>query len=281
MSELSGQTAKIALLKREEAKGDNIMAITEKVSREISNPRQMLEEKIASHEARIAMIGLGYVGFPVTGIDTSARKVDLVESGKSDVQGVSEFEVAGLKAVGKLTATQECDVLDETAVVVCVPTFLNKTRDPDVSFILKACSSVKDRLRCGQLVILESTTYPSTTHELVLPLLEESGLKVGRDFFLIFSPERVFMDMLEGSTWALIVWVVDPNSVYRLKRVKFTSKKPRPLDVVFWFMSGVLTEIKTAIVCSPYWYAHRSIRFCHRHLVAVLLVMRGAFRPLF
>ena len=93
------------------------MAIPEKLPREIPNPRQILEEKIASHEARIAVMGLGYVGltlsvelgkvgFSVTGIDTSARKVDLVESGKSDVQGVSEFEVAGLKAVGKLTATR-------------------------------------------------------------------------------------------------------------------------------------------------------------------------------
>ena len=76
-------------------------------------------------------------------------------------------------------------------VVVCVPTPLNKARDPDVSFIVQACGAIKDRLRCGQLVILESTTYPGTTHELVLPLLEESGLKVGRDFFLAFSPERV------------------------------------------------------------------------------------------
>ena len=76
-------------------------------------------------------------------------------------------------------------------VVVCVPTPLNKARDPDVSFIVQACDAIKDRLRRGQLVILESTTYPGTTHELVLPLLEESGLKVGRDFFLVFSPERV------------------------------------------------------------------------------------------
>ncbi len=164
------------------------MAITERLSREIANPRQMLEEKIASREARVAVMGLGYVGlalsvelgkvgFSVTGIDTSVRKVELVESGKSDVQGVSEFEVVSLKTVGKLTATQECDVLDETdVVVVCVPTPLNKARDPDVSFILQACDAIKDRLRCGQLVILESTTYPGTTHELVLPLLEENRI---------------------------------------------------------------------------------------------------------
>ena len=182
---------------------DNTMAMTEREPLGIADPRQILEEKIASREARIAVMGLGYVGmtlsvelgkvgFSVTGIDTSARKVKLVESGKSDVQGVSEFEVTSLKAVGKLTATQECDVLDEAdVVVVCVPTPLNKARDPDVSFILQACGAIKDRLRSGQLVILESTTYPGTTHELVLPLLEESGLKVGRDFFLVFSPERI------------------------------------------------------------------------------------------
>ena len=179
------------------------MAMTERAPRENTDPKQVIEGKIASHEARVVVMGLGYVGlalsvelgkvgFSVTGIDTSAHKVNLVESGKSDVQGVSEFEVAGLKAVGKLTATQECDVLDDAdVVVICVPTPLNKTRDPDVSFILQACGAIKDRLRSGQLVILESTTYPGTTYELVLPLLEESGLKVGRDFFLVFSPERV------------------------------------------------------------------------------------------
>ncbi|MYD61835.1 MAG: hypothetical protein F4W91_12410 [Gemmatimonadetes bacterium] len=254
MSELSGQPAKIALLKREEAKGDNTMAITERVSREISNPRQMLEEKIASHEARIAVMGLGYVGLPlsvalgkmgfsVTGIDTSARQVDLVELGKSDVQGVSEFEVADLKAVGKLTATRECDVLDEADVIlVCVSTPLNKTRDPDVSFILQACSAIKDRLRCGQLVILESTTYPGTTQELVLPLLEESGLKVGRDFFLVFSPERVFSGYARRFYSGTDRLVGEFKFCYRLKRVKFISKKPRPLGVVFWFMSDVFNR---------------------------------------
>ena len=179
------------------------MALTERLPWGSVDFRRILEEQIASHEAQVAVMGLGYVGLPlsvalgkvgfsVMGIDTSARKVDLVESGKSDVQGVSEFEVTSLKAIGKLTATRECDALNEAdVVVVCVPTPLNKARDPDVSFIVQACDAIKDRLHCGQLVILESTTYPGTTHELVLPLLEESGLKVGRDFFLAFSPERV------------------------------------------------------------------------------------------
>lgn len=164
---------------------------------------QSLREKIENHTARVAVIGLGYVGLPlavemgkvgfdVTGVDTSARKVALVASGKSDVLGISEFEVAGLKAVGKLSATQSYDCIDVAdVVVVCVPTPLDKTRDPDVSFILSAFGEIKNRLCGNQLIILESTTYPGTTHELVLPLLEESGLKAGQDFYLAFSPERV------------------------------------------------------------------------------------------
>ena len=167
------------------------------------NPQETLREKIASHEARVAVVGLGYVGLPlsvelgkvgfcVTGVDTSVQKVDLVESGKSDVQGISEFEVAGLKAVGKLAATVNYDAIaDVDVVVICVPTPLNKTRDPDVSFIMHACDEIKKQLHRGQLIVLESTTYPGTTYELVLPVLEESGLKVGEDFFLVFSPERV------------------------------------------------------------------------------------------
>lgn len=169
----------------------------------VEKPSQTLKEKIETHTAQVAVIGLGYVGLPlavemgkvgfeVMGVDTSARKVDLVSSGKSDVQGISEFEVAGLKAVGKLRATQTYDCIDDAdVVVVCVPTPLDKTRDPDVSFILGAFGEIKDRLHKNQLVILESTTYPGTTHELVLPLLKESGLKVGQDFYLAFSPERV------------------------------------------------------------------------------------------
>jgi UDP-N-acetyl-D-glucosamine dehydrogenase len=135
---------------------------------------------------------MGKVGFGVMGVDTSERKVALVSSGKSDIQGISEFEVAGLKAVGKLHATQSYDCIDEAdVVVICVPTPLDKTRDPDVSFILGAVGEIKSRLHKNQLIILESTTYPGTTHELVLPLLEESGLIVGQDFYLAFSPERV------------------------------------------------------------------------------------------
>lgn len=187
------------------SKGDEDMATTEKDTEDIEteNHNHTLREKIEKHTARVSVIGLGYVGLPlavemgkvgfdVTGVDTSSRKVALVSSGKSDVLGISEFEVAGLKAVGKLRATQSYDGIDEAdVVVVCVPTPLDKTRDPDVSFILGAFNEIKSRLRHDQLVVLESTTYPGTTYELVLPLLEESGLKVGQDFYLAFSPERV------------------------------------------------------------------------------------------
>lgn len=162
-----------------------------------------LVEKIEDHSARVGVVGLGYVGLPlavefakvgfeVTGIDVSSHKVEMVEAGKSDVQGVSEFEVAGLKAVGKLSATQDYGVAqDLDVVVICVPTPLNKTRDPDVSFILHAVGELKKTLHPGQLVVLESTTYPGTTQEVVLPNLEETGLKVGKDVSLAFSPERV------------------------------------------------------------------------------------------
>jgi UDP-N-acetyl-D-glucosamine dehydrogenase len=165
--------------------------------------RAELREKIETRTARVGVVGLGFVGLPlavelgkvgfrVTGIDTSPDKVELVQSGKSDVMGISEFEVAGLKAVGKLSASGDYDVVaDLDVVVVCVPTPLNKTRDPDVSFILNAFTQIFAHLHAGQLFVLESTTYPGTTQEVVLPMLEESGYKVGEDIFLAFSPERV------------------------------------------------------------------------------------------
>ena len=167
------------------------------------DPSAALRRKIETRTARVAVVGLGFVGLPlavelakvgfqVTGIDTSPEKVSTIRAGKSDVMGVSEFEVAGLKAVGKLDASTDYAVVkDVDVVVVCVPTPLNKTRDPDVSFILHAFREICASLRPGQLFILESTTYPGTTQEVVLPMLEEGGLRVGGDIFLAFSPERV------------------------------------------------------------------------------------------
>jgi UDP-N-acetyl-D-glucosamine dehydrogenase len=169
----------------------------------VVGPLDVLRTRIEGRTARVAVVGLGYVGLPlavelakagfdVSGIDTSAEKVAAVEGGRSQVEGVTDFEVAGLKATGKLRARGDYGpVAEADVVVVCVPTPLNKTRDPDVSFIVRAAEGILEHLHGGQLVILESTTYPGTTEELVRPLLEGGGLSAGADFHLAFSPERV------------------------------------------------------------------------------------------
>lgn len=159
--------------------------------------------KIESRKAEVAIIGLGYVGFPlavefasagfsVTGIDLSESKVKVVNHGGSHIPDVDPAVVAPLVKKGLLKATTDFSVLAKAdAMSICVPTPLNKTKNPDVSFILAASEQIKKHLRKGQLVVLESTTYPGTTEELILPMLEETGLKAGKDFFLAFSPERV------------------------------------------------------------------------------------------
>jgi UDP-N-acetyl-D-glucosamine dehydrogenase len=162
-----------------------------------------LEEKIRTRQAKVGIVGMGYVGLPlavefakarfdVTGIDLSGSKVGSVNAGDSYVGDVPEATLGPLVKAGKLKAT--CDfsvVADLDTVNICVPTPLRKTKDPDMSFIVSACSEIAKFLHPGMLVILESTTYPGTTDELVLPMLEQGGLKAGQDFFLCFSPERV------------------------------------------------------------------------------------------
>src|SRR5260221_11566794 len=131
-------------------------------------------------------------GFRVLGFDVSKAVVEALTQGRSHVQDVPSAEVARYIKEGKFTATTDLARLGEPDVVsICVPTPLSKTKDPDVSYVLAATNAVKQTLRRGQLVILESTTYPGTTRELMLPALEATGLKVGEDFFLAFSPERV------------------------------------------------------------------------------------------
>src|SRR5690606_25272557 len=115
-----------------------------------------------------------------------------VNAGVSHVQDVAAERLAVLVAEGKITATADAaDLAACDAISICVPTPLNKLKDPDLSYVVAAGQVVRDILRPGQLIILESTTFPGTTREVVLPILEESGLQVGRDFFLCFSPERV------------------------------------------------------------------------------------------
>jgi UDP-N-acetyl-D-glucosamine dehydrogenase len=162
-----------------------------------------LSRKIDKRSARLAVIGLGYVGLPlavefaeagfkVTGIDVDPRRVRKLLAGESYIRDVPTAELGALVRSGRLTATTDFAALKHAdAVNVCVPTPLSKQRDPDMSFVVAAAEQVARHLRPGMLVILESTTYPGTTDELILPLLTRSGLKVGRDFFLAFSPERV------------------------------------------------------------------------------------------
>jgi UDP-N-acetyl-D-glucosamine dehydrogenase len=162
-----------------------------------------LKDKIHNRTARIGIIGLGYVGLPlavefakagfeVTGFDVDVAKVAAINKGHSYIGDVSAEDVSAATKAGKLSATDDMSKLqDMDAIDICVPTPLRKTRDPDLSYVVLAVEAVRARLRRGQLVILESTTYPGTTDEVVQPALEESGLKAGTDFHLAFSPERV------------------------------------------------------------------------------------------
>jgi UDP-N-acetyl-D-glucosamine dehydrogenase len=162
-----------------------------------------LRNKIKKRRATIAVIGLGYVGLPlavemakagqrVYGIDVNDEKVRSVKRGVSYVQDVKSSDLKKVVKSGKLIATTDYSVISEAdAIDICVPTPLRKTKDPDMRFIMAALAEIEKYVRRGQLVILESTTYPGTTEEVVLPRLAKAGLKVGRDFFLAFSPERV------------------------------------------------------------------------------------------
>ena len=162
-----------------------------------------LKEKIRDHNARIGIIGMGYVGLPlaaefaragfrVDGIDLDGSKVREIVAGRSYIPDVPGAEVSALVAAGRLSATTDFEIIKKLDVVItCVPTPLRKTRDPDISYIVSALDEIVKRLHKGMLIILESTTYPGTTEEVMLPGLSESGLKVGKDFFLAFSPERV------------------------------------------------------------------------------------------
>jgi UDP-N-acetyl-D-glucosamine dehydrogenase len=160
-------------------------------------------ESIKARSARVGVVGLGYVGLPlavefakagytVTGIDLSTGKVDAITRGESYIPDVPTHEVTDAVKAGKLSATTDFAVVAELDTVnICVPTPLRKTKDPDMSYIVSAVEAIAQYLHTGMLVILESTTYPGTTIEVVQPILEKGGLKAGVDFYLAFSPERV------------------------------------------------------------------------------------------
>ncbi len=170
----------------------------------MNSNQKKLKEIIQDRSAKIAILGLGYVGLPlatifaeagfnVVGVEPDQTKVDTLERGESYVQDVPSEKLAQLMQSGNLRATTDFSVLAEAdAVSICVPTPLRKTGDPDLSYILVATDELAKYMHAGVVVVLESTTYPGTTREILLPkLTENSGLKVGEDFFLAFSPERV------------------------------------------------------------------------------------------
>ena len=162
-----------------------------------------LEKKIKGRRAVVGIMGMGYVGlplartfghagFPTIAFDIDPAKIRKLNAGKSYIRHIPDSMIVGLLAAGRFRATSNFRELNKPdAIIICVPTPLSRTRDPDMSYVESTARAIAARLRRGQLVVLESTTYPGTTRELVRPILERgSGLKVGRDFYLAFSPER-------------------------------------------------------------------------------------------
>lgn len=166
-------------------------------------PQSTLHERITTRQARIGIIGVGYVGLPlavvfaeagfrVTGFDLSAERAATINNGISYIEDIPSSTLANLVNQGLIDATTDMSRLnDMDAISVCVPTPLSKTRDPDMSAVLQAASDIANNLRPGQLIVLESTTYPGTTREIFLPRIQERGYQIGHDVFLTFSPERV------------------------------------------------------------------------------------------
>ena len=164
---------------------------------------QTLMQRITDRSAHVSVIGLGYVGLPlalgfaqagyqVTGIDTDPQKITGIQTGISHVQDVCSTDVQQVVQSGHLRVTHDFGVLAEVdSISICVLTPLGKTKDPDISYIVSVTEAVREHLHSGQLIVLESTTYPGTTDEVLLPQLASTGLQVGHDFYLAFSPERI------------------------------------------------------------------------------------------
>lgn len=162
----------------------------------------MLLEKIASRKAKVAIIGLGYVGLPLVlsfsesgfdslGLDIDPKKIESLKRGESYINHISSERIGKSIQNGKLRVSADFSLLKEqNCIIICVPTPLTTSREPDLTFVVNTAESIREFLKKGQLVILESTTYPGTTEEVVKTILEKSGLKAGEGFFLAYSPER-------------------------------------------------------------------------------------------
>src|SRR5437879_11470542 len=162
-----------------------------------------LTDRIRGHRARLAIIGQGYVGLPravsfrdagcaVTGLDTDPDKITALHAGRSYIPDVESTDLQHLLGTGRYEATSDFSILEQSDVaVICVPTPLRKSKDPDISYVVAAAEQVAAHFRPGQLVILESTTYPGTTEELLLPMFGARGAKAGQGLFLAFSPARI------------------------------------------------------------------------------------------
>ncbi len=161
-----------------------------------------LKQRIEQHDSLLGVIGLGYVGLPlisaffrkgfrVMGFDVDQRKIEQLNAGRSYIKHIDSAEVSEWRSSGRFEATADASRLAEPDVLlICVPTPLNDSRDPDLTYVVETTKSIAATLRPGQLIILESTTYPTTTRDVMLPILAETGLQVGTDFFLAYSPER-------------------------------------------------------------------------------------------
>lgn len=180
-----------------------VVSPSEKHELDISSAAEILKKRIAAGTARVGVLGLGYVGLPlamtferagfeVVGMDLNAQRVAELKNGESYIAEVGSEHLRTATAAGRFAATTDLDAIaDLDAVSICVPTPLRKTKDPDLSYVISAADAIAARLHRGQLIILESTTYPGTTDEILLPRFEQCGLRAGRDFFLAYSPERV------------------------------------------------------------------------------------------
>jgi len=174
---------------------------------------QITEKQFPSADSRLAVIGLGYVGLPlaaaaaragmqVMGVDVDERKVASIISGHSYIPDVSDEELIQARAKGTLGATTDYAVLaDADAIFICVPTPFDEMRAPDLQYVVAACEGIVHHLRPGHLIVLQSTTFPGTTEEVVQPILEKSGLKAGTDFNLAFSPERIDPGQTSSKGW--------------------------------------------------------------------------------